>query len=72
LSGTNFNLSALRFRDHRGSKLMCNKLSTVLAFLLLFCAVPLLGACNTTAGAGQDLSATGHAVTNAAEKAKPR
>lgn len=26
--------------------------------------------CNTTAGAGQDLSATGHAVTHSAEKVK--
>jgi predicted small secreted protein len=48
------------------------KFSAVLAFVLLLCAAPLLGACNTTAGAGEDLSATGHAVTHAAEKAKPQ
>lgn len=29
-----------------------------------------LAACNTVAGAGQDLSAGGHAITNSAEKAK--
>jgi entericidin B len=29
-----------------------------------------LAACNTIAGAGQDLSAGGHAITNSAEKAK--
>lgn len=29
-----------------------------------------LSACNTTAGAGQDVSATGRAVTNTAEKVK--
>lgn len=29
-----------------------------------------LSACNTTAGAGKDVSATGHAVTNSAEKVK--
>jgi len=29
-----------------------------------------LAACNTVAGAGQDLSAGGHAITNTAEKAK--
>jgi predicted small secreted protein len=29
-----------------------------------------LGACNTTAGVGEDVSATGHAVTDTAEKAK--
>lgn len=42
-----------------------------LALLLLIAAAPLLGACNTTAGAGQDLSATGHAITNSAEQHKP-
>ena len=31
---------------------------------------PMLSACNTTAGAGQDLSATGRAVTNGADKVK--
>ena len=29
-----------------------------------------VGACNTVAGAGQDVSAAGHAVTNTAEDAK--
>jgi predicted small secreted protein len=29
-----------------------------------------LNACNTTAGLGQDVSATGKAVTNSAEKVK--
>ncbi len=29
-----------------------------------------LSACNTTAGAGQDVAATGRAVTNSAEKVK--
>jgi predicted small secreted protein len=38
-------------------------------FLLAALAVP-LSACNTAAGAGQDLSAAGHAVTNGAEKIK--
>jgi entericidin B len=28
-------------------------------------------ACNTTAGAGEDISNTGHAITNSAEKHKP-
>jgi entericidin B len=43
--------------------------------LLLAAIAPLAGtlaACNTTAGAGQDISATGHAVTNAADNAKPQ
>ena len=43
-------------------------------FLLLALALaslaPMLSACNTTAGAGQDLGAAGRAVTNGAEKVK--
>ena len=49
---------------------MRSKLSVVLTLAILACASPLLAACNTTAGAGQDLSAAGHAVTNAADRAK--
>lgn len=45
--------------------------SIALAALLLLATAPMLGACNTTAGAGQDLSATGHAITNSAEQHKP-
>jgi predicted small secreted protein len=30
-----------------------------------------VAACNTVAGAGQDVSAAGHAVTNTADSAKP-
>lgn len=44
--------------------------TSVLTFLLLVGAAVGLSACNTTAGAGQDVSATGHAVTNSAEKVK--
>nr|WP_294531045.1 entericidin A/B family lipoprotein [uncultured Rhodopila sp.] len=38
--------------------------------MLLSGATVLLSACNTTAGAGQDVSAAGHAVTDSAEKVK--
>jgi predicted small secreted protein len=38
--------------------------------VLLSGATVLLNACNTTAGAGKDVSAAGHAVTNSAEKVK--
>jgi predicted small secreted protein len=38
--------------------------------ILLSGASVLLNACNTTAGAGKDVSAAGHAVTNSAEKVK--
>jgi predicted small secreted protein len=42
----------------------------LLNLVLLSGASALLSACNTTAGAGQDVSAAGHAVTNSAEKVK--
>ena len=45
--------------------------SIAVALLLLIAAVAMLGGCNTSAGAGQDLSATGHAITNSAEQHKP-
>jgi predicted small secreted protein len=46
-------------------------LSAMLTMLLLAGLVPMLGACKTAAGLGQDLSAGGHAVTNSAEKHAP-
>jgi predicted small secreted protein len=41
--------------------------------LILFAAMTALSvtACNTVAGAGQDVSAAGHAVTHTADDAKP-
>jgi predicted small secreted protein len=50
---------------------MSKHFSIALALLLLLGAAPLLGACHTTAGAGEDLSATGHAITHSAEKNTP-
>jgi len=43
-------------------------------FLLLaaIAATLAVSACNTVAGAGRDVSATGHAVTHTADDAKPR
>ncbi len=38
--------------------------------LLVVAATAALAGCNTMAGAGQDLSAGGHAITNSAEQAK--
>ncbi len=43
---------------------------TILTLTLLIGASALLSACNTTAGAGQDVSATGNALTNTADKVK--
>lgn len=50
---------------------MLATLRLAVTLLALSMAMPLLTACNTTAGVGQDVSATGHALTNAADKAKP-
>lgn len=50
---------------------MSTKLSIALTLLALIGAGPLLGACHTTAGAGEDISATGRALTHGAEKATP-
>ena len=45
--------------------------SIALALLALIGVAPLLGACHTTAGAGRDISATGHAITGSANKHTP-
>jgi entericidin B len=47
-----------------------NLVAILLSIVLVSGAASLLSACNTTAGAGEDLSATGHAITNSAEKNK--
>ena len=47
---------------------MRNRLSIALTLLALVGAAPLLGACHATAGAGEDITATGPALTNSAEK----
>ena len=44
----------------------------VLNFFLLSGAAALLGACNTAAGVGQDISATGNAITGGADQSRPR
>jgi predicted small secreted protein len=45
--------------------------SVFLALLALAAAAPMLSACNTTAGAGEDMSAAGNAIEQSAEKNKP-
>ncbi len=44
---------------------------TTLTILMLLGAAPLLSACHTTAGAGEDISATGHAITHSADRNTP-
>lgn len=50
---------------------MRKNLSIALTLLGLIATAPMLGACHTTAGAGEDLSAGGHAITHAADKLAP-
>jgi entericidin B len=52
------------------ARLHINIGASALTVLLLVSAAIGLSACNTTAGAGRDVSAAGHAVTNSAEKVK--
>ena len=42
----------------------------LIPMLVLLAAAPLLAACNTTAGAGQDVSAAGRAVTRSANEVR--
>jgi predicted small secreted protein len=46
--------------------------SIVLALLALIGLAPMLGACHTTAGAGEDISASGHAISHEANKLTPQ
>jgi len=51
---------------------MYKKLIAGLTLLSLVVAVPMLSACHTTAGAGQDISETGKAIEKSADKHTPR
>lgn len=42
----------------------------LIAVAALATLAPVLSACNTTAGAGQDVSATGRAITRSADQVK--
>jgi len=50
---------------------MYRSLMVVLTVLLLATAAPLLSVCHATAGAGKDISAAGHAITNSADGHTP-
>jgi predicted small secreted protein len=50
---------------------MRKNFSIALTLLALIGLAPALGACNTTAGAGKDISASGHAITHEADKLAP-
>jgi len=63
--------AADRADTHKRNTIMQIKLSIAVTLLALIAAAPLLGACHATAGAGQDISATGHVLTNSAQKNTP-
>lgn len=50
---------------------MRKRLAFCLSMLVLIGASSLLGGCNTTAGAGEDISNTGKAITKGADRMKP-
>jgi len=45
--------------------------SAFVGLFILLGAASFLSGCNTTAGAGKDISATGHAITREADENKP-
>jgi predicted small secreted protein len=53
-----------------GDNPMSRILTAVFTAALLLGSASLLSACNTVAGAGQDVSSAGKAVTNGADSAK--
>ena len=53
---------------HRGTVITRTNISIALTLLALIGLAPMLGACHTTAGAGKDISAGGHAITHTANK----
>jgi predicted small secreted protein len=50
---------------------MYRKMMLALTVFALFGVAPLLGACHTAAGAGEDISKTGDAIEHTANKAAP-
>ena len=52
------------------STLMDRATKALLMLVLLGSLGSTLAACNTTAGAGEDISATGHAITKSADENK--
>jgi predicted small secreted protein len=55
-------------RTKKGNLSMKRKLTIVLAVLALAGTAPLLSACYTTQGAGQDLQAAGHGLERSADR----
>jgi predicted small secreted protein len=60
----------LTFQNKKEIVMRKISINTLLGICVILGAASLLSACNTTAGAGKDVSAVGHAVTDSAEKNK--
>jgi predicted small secreted protein len=58
-------------RNRMESGTMIKLIAPTLALLGLLAAAPLLSACHTTSGMGQDISNTGKAIENSADKHTP-
>lgn len=50
---------------------MCSRLTLALAMLALLAAAPLLAACHTAAGAGQDISSAGKTIEKTVDQHTP-
>jgi predicted small secreted protein len=61
---------ASRSLNTQGNFIMRKNRSIALTLLILVGIAPLLGACNTTAGAGRDISDAGHVITHDANTAR--
>jgi predicted small secreted protein len=55
-------------RTSKESPMRKNLAMALISLFMLAGAAPLLSACNTTSGAGKDISATGHAITRSADE----
>jgi predicted small secreted protein len=58
-------------KPNRKDVAMGEKARLLLAFLTLMAALPVLMACNTARGAGEDLKAAGKTIEHAADDHKP-
>jgi entericidin B len=60
------------YQPEKGTSKMRRKFAmALLSVFVLTGAATILSACNTTEGAGEDMSAAGNAVSNSAQRAKP-
>lgn len=61
-------ISVLGLLFNRREVVVRTELRLLLALAVLLAAAPMLSACNTVAGAGQDISAAGRGISHTADK----